>query len=49
MKNFTDSLRDRLLNDFVDTPGQTIGFYEKNYVKRMDLIKSLILLIKILI
>ena len=45
MKNFTNTLRERLADDFKYFLGQTIGFYEKNYVHRMDLIKSLKILI----
>ena len=40
MKDFTNYLRGRIASDFKDDPGQTIGFYEKNYLKQMDKIKS---------
>ena len=40
MKDFTNELRKKIVSEFVDTPGETIGFYEKNYWKKMDNIKS---------
>ena len=38
-KDFTNQLRNRLNNDFEDDPGQTIGYYEKNYVKKWIILK----------
>ena len=40
MKDFTNQLRERLRSDFEDKQGETIGYYEKNYIKKMDIIKS---------
>jgi len=39
-QSFRDVLRTRLASDFTNDPGKTIGYYEKKYPSKMDLIKS---------
>ena len=44
MKDFTNELRKKIASEFSETPGETVGFYEKNYGKKMDNIKNLFFL-----
>ena len=40
MKDFTNQLCEILRSDFEDKKGETIGYNEKNNIKKMDIIKS---------
>ena len=46
MKDFTNFLRKRILYIFEDNSGKTIGFNEKNYLKKTDMIKSILFCFK---
>jgi hypothetical protein len=39
-QSFRELLRARLASDFTNDPGKTVGYYEKKYPTKMDLIKS---------
>ena len=40
MKSFTSNLIKLLDSDFKDQPGETVGFYEKNFETKMNIIKK---------